>query len=748
MPPKTSRELAITNPLVLYRALLATNKVRQDPGQYRLALHLQKLYERLKDYSPTVQYSERLRQISRTLGTPEASPNVQDRGFSGGGIWSSLLSQKESIDSLALTRVLTSHEAAQNLDSPKGLLLHGEVGTGKSMLVDLFADCLPNRKKRRWHFNTFMLEIIAQLEQLRHNRLGEFSSTYGQSDDHSLVWVASKVIQESPILFLDEFQLPDRATSKIMSNLLTSFFHLGGVLIATSNRMPEDLANAAGVEFSHPPSRLHSIKWKLGMRAPMGRRSGNMFAGQGEFAAFLEVLRARCDVWQMEGAKDYRRHEGDAKHISMGLHLNDSTQNMFPTNPVLDDTKSAASDGDGIPDLGSRGRLPQQYHLTPDTEQVNLGYWTRLYNAAVPRTDVEGPLDSSGWASGSMRVYGREVIVPRQNSGVTCWTFSELCGSRLGPADMITLASTYHTLILLSVPLLTVLQKNEARRFITLLDALYEARCKLMVTAAADPDGIFFPETKASIPIELTDKGEPADSVDAVHPETFSEIHQDLTSPFRPNISSYSADYSSEPDYTHARLKGILSDDAIEDDPPNRVRRNSDNFSFQDDGHSERKVDPRSPNFAQTAAFTGEDEKFAYKRAASRLWEMCGTKWWDREGDWWRPIPKEIRRWERPIDASSVQQGTDTLISDSRRIGSEGLGESQDLSEKDKDTLFKDGASPFRTSSERTPKFGWVHAWGMAQWGKKAGSWGKGVDGLNERKRERYSGEEFMKKEG
>jgi peroxisome-assembly ATPase len=72
------------------------------------------------------------------------------------GIWTSLLAQKEKRDSLALTRVLTNHEAALQLNSPKGLLLHREVGTGKIMLIDLFADCLPNRKKRQWHFNIYL----------------------------------------------------------------------------------------------------------------------------------------------------------------------------------------------------------------------------------------------------------------------------------------------------------------------------------------------------------------------------------------------------------------------------------------------------------------------------------------------------------------------------------------------------------------------------------------------------------------
>lgn len=99
------------------------------------------------------------------------------------------------------------------------------------------------------------------------------------------------MVQSSPILFLYELQLPDRAASKIMSNLMTSFFQLGGVLIAMSNRMPEDLVKATGMGFPRPPLRLESLGWRFAMRGV-----GNLHAQHGEFVAFLEVLKARCET--------------------------------------------------------------------------------------------------------------------------------------------------------------------------------------------------------------------------------------------------------------------------------------------------------------------------------------------------------------------------------------------------------------------------------------------------------------------
>jgi len=70
------------------------------------------------------------------------------------------------------------------------------------MLVDLFADCLPNSKKKRWHFTTFMLETFAKLEHLRRSRHTLFPAGLGRQDDYSLLWLARDMVTTSPILFL------------------------------------------------------------------------------------------------------------------------------------------------------------------------------------------------------------------------------------------------------------------------------------------------------------------------------------------------------------------------------------------------------------------------------------------------------------------------------------------------------------------------------------------------------------------
>ncbi|CAD6570828.1 MAG: hypothetical protein ASARMPREDX12_003952 [Alectoria sarmentosa] len=766
MPPSpSSTGLTITNPLVLYRSLLATKRIDPDPAQHRLALHLQKLYYRLKDYQPEVDFSHRLDQINRLVKKPVSSPaEVEDgKHQSNGrrqGIISSLREQKEKTDATALTRRLTSHESAVQLQSPQGLLLYGEVGTGKSLLVDLLADCLPNRKKRRWHFNTFMLETFSRLEHLRRSRLTDSSALPNsgrQDEEHSLLWLARDMISTSPILFLDEFQLPDRAASKILSNLLTSFFHLGGVLIATSNRMPEELANASGIEFAGPPSSrlgLLGNRWGLLGHKDQGGRSENMFAGKGDFAAFLEVLRARCEVWDMEGGKDWRRREAadqtmdetaldeanmDARGFEglepmasgnwglgyeQSLHVKERSKEVLPNEKEFQNT------------------TPKNYHLRPSSElspeqlaEVENTWRTLEFLAIQGSTKLPNDKVDVPWETMALRVYGRNLQVPRHFSGVSKWTFDELCSTNLGPADYTTLASTFHTIILTDVPILTLLQKNEARRLITLLDALYEARCKLLISAEAGPDDVFFPETKQA----PKDGVSTASGDDETYPETFSEIFQEQTSPFRPNTSSYTS-MASTPSYSSSPLpssqsqastaRSILADEDSDFGPVYGTGRSHGPSDGAPGAGNE--IGRHSPDFACTGTFTGEDERFAYKRARSRLWEMCGKRWWARDEEgWWRPLRKDFRSWEGGREAFG------------HNTPAPGVPQAEEGTNQN--NLFRYGASPFRTSQEAPPKFGWEHAWGLIKWGRKAGVWGKGIEGLDERGKTEVSEKEKEK---
>ncbi|ERF76042.1 hypothetical protein EPUS_01375 [Endocarpon pusillum Z07020] len=740
MPPvASSTGLTITNPLVKYRALLATNRIRPDPAQHRLALQLQKLYYRLKDYHPQLEYRHRLDQISRTVDA--ASETQSQHDAEQGHVpyqripFSSLWRDGSGDPILALTRTVPIQHSALSINSPKGMLLYGEVGRGKSMLLDLFADSLPSRKKKRWHFNTFMLETFRRLEQLRMQRSSLPIQLRGLEQEHSVLALAKDTIITSPILFLDEFQLPDRVTSKILNSFLTSFFHLGGVLIATSNRMPDELAKAAGVEYAPQPSGLGSVfGWSR-------KRTEAERAASTDFGAFLDVLKARCEIWEMEGDRDWRRDDMVPDLSEKKLYDAVGMENVAQTGPTA--TTVAITQVDRSDKDNRSNKQPRHYRLIPSTfpndqeTAVSEAEWSNKIASLLAESHPTAT--SPTWSPSYLSVYGRKVPVPASSpTGYTLWNFADLCGTYLGPADYISLASTYHTLILDSVPILTLMHKNEARRFITLLDALYESKCRLLMRAEAPPDALFFPETQNPARIVEDATG------DGVYQETLAEIYQDQTSPFRPNISSYREDSSTglTQSLLNPKLRSVLADEDADFGPVyGNGRGHGASTGLEEMEKRQRRDEGRAgPDFTQTATLTGEDERFAYKRARSRIWEMCGERWWserpaDQVGEWWRPVALESRFWESQLPATTAKErvSEETVMVDGSHDGRQRRADQHIGGGPDEDGLFRHGASPYRTRTDPPPKFGWQHAWGMVTWGRKAGEWGKGVEGRREK---------------
>jgi cell division protein ZapE len=90
-----------------------------------------------------------------------------------------------------------------------------------------------------------------------------------------------------------------------------------------------------------------------------------------------------------------------------------------------------------------------------------------------------------------LTVLGREVVIPRTDGGLARATFAELCGRPLGPQDYLAIADRFHTLFIEDVPILGPANHQEARRFVTLIDALYEAGARLVVLAAAAPEALY-----------------------------------------------------------------------------------------------------------------------------------------------------------------------------------------------------------------------------------------------------------------
>jgi len=295
---------------------------------------------------------------------------------------------------------------AKAREPARGLYLWGGVGRGKSMLMDLFFAETKVSLKRRVHFHEFMAEVHERLDVWRKmsdaDRKRSAWRVSGAGDD-PIAPVARQVASEARLLCFDEFQVTQIADAMILARLFDALFEQGVTVVATSNRHPDDL-------------------YKDGIN-------------RGLFLPFIRKLKERCNVFELESARDYR--------------------------------------------LDRLIEAPVWYAPLGQASAAALDLaWRRLTLGAEPQHCV-------------LTVKGRKLDVTREAAGVARFTFQELCARPLGSIDYLTIAATFHTVILESIPLLTPDRRNEAARFVSLIDALYEARTKLVASAAGEPHQLY-----------------------------------------------------------------------------------------------------------------------------------------------------------------------------------------------------------------------------------------------------------------
>lgn len=193
------------------------------------------------------------------------------------------------------------------------------------------------------------------------------------------------------------------------------------------------------------------------------------------FSPWVDMMADRWDVVEMESANDYRRQMADA---------------------VVDSPFKA---GNTLSDCYFQ---PLGQESTEKMDQT----WDEVTEGA-------------GTVSKAMEVMGRLIEIPTcTENGIARFKFDELCSRPLGPADYLTIARTFHTVFIDSIPRLDMSKRNEARRFISLIDALYECKSKLYCDAEQLPDQMF---------IEATDTD--LMRYDAMHREMFGEMTYDMS---------------------------------------------------------------------------------------------------------------------------------------------------------------------------------------------------------------------------
>lgn len=306
-----------------------------------------------------------------------------------------------------------------------GLYIWGGVGRGKSFLMDLFVTHV-GVPKRRVHFHAFMQEVHAGMAEARKRGV-----------DDALAPVADKVIDEVRLLAFDELQISDITDAMIVGRLFERLFAAGVVVVATSNRHPDEL-------------------YKHGLNRQL-------------FEPFIDTIKEHLTVWELASPTDYRQDRLSGEQVY-----------FHPAN------------------ADNRAR-------------VDL-IWQELAGA---KRESRKPLSSEG-AANVLRGYGiarqeglilhvkgREVELPRFRNGVARVSFWDLCGQPLGPADFLAVAAAVRVLILEDVPVLGISKFNEAKRFVTLIDTLYEAGVKLIVTAADEPERLYL-EGSGSFEFERT----------------------------------------------------------------------------------------------------------------------------------------------------------------------------------------------------------------------------------------------------
>ncbi|MEE4237163.1 MAG: cell division protein ZapE [Anderseniella sp.] len=349
-------------PSALYAARVRDGRLQPDPGQEAVLKRLDGLARKLEGYS-----------------LPSAA---------GGLAW---LFRRKQGDA-----------------KPRPVYVWGDVGRGKTLVMDLFHEAITPASKRRVHFHAFMQEVHRDIHAFR---TGQKAGLIDAGSD-PIRAVAEQSAKAAAVLCLDEFQVRDITDAMILGRLFEALLGFGCVIVATSNIPPRDL-------------------YHNGLNRNL-------------FIPFIDLIEQRFDVIELAGATDYRLDRLAGEDVY-----------FCPLGP------------------GTASRMKVMWHKVTGTD---------------------------GGGEAWLEVGRRKLHVPKTARGAAWFSFAELCDAPLGNADYLAIARAYHTVFVDGVRALGKDEANAARRFINLIDTLYDSRVRLVMAAETPPDGIYL---FADTPVEF-----------------------------------------------------------------------------------------------------------------------------------------------------------------------------------------------------------------------------------------------------
>lgn len=268
----------------------------------------------------------------------------------------------------------------------RGVYIYGDVGRGKTFLMDLFFEGIVSIPKHRIHFHAFMQDVHAKRATTKSKNV--------------IADIADELSSRGKLLCLDEMQISDIADAMIIGRLFEALHARGVCIVTTSNLPPDGL-------------------YKEGLNRQL-------------FIPFIEWMNEHLDVIHLGDGTDYR-----------------------------------------LGRMASR----QTYLIGKHASEMNE-IWNEL-------------TDHSAGESVIIEVLGRKLIVPKAARGCARFSFAELCENPLGAPDYLTLAKNFRTIFIDDIPVIKASNRNEAKRFVLMIDTFYDAKIKLVISAAAAPERLY-----------------------------------------------------------------------------------------------------------------------------------------------------------------------------------------------------------------------------------------------------------------